>query len=90
MVPLRLQLITNKARRTKNRSAMPQVGLMYGAIMLTCLDDEDCDHKEGEANQKRKRNASKVEAVLAPKHQCSYTQEEDGRGYEGQNGRHKP
>ena len=57
---------------------------------LTCLNDENYDHKEGKANQERKGNASKVEAVLAPQHQCSYTQEEDGRGYESQNGRHKP
>lgn len=67
--------------------ALPVVGVYR---VLTCLNDEDHDHKESKANQERQRNASQVEAVLAPQHQSSYTQEEDGRGYESQNGRHKP
>lgn len=71
--------------------AVPIVRLMmYSTMVLTCLNDEDYDHEKGEANQERQRNASQVKAVLAPQHQCSYTQKEDGRGYESQNGRHKP
>ena len=50
--------------------------------VLTCLDNEDHNHKEGEANQEWQRNTSQVEAVLAPKHKRTHGQEQNRCGYE--------